>query len=212
VAAKGNLSSELVVAAAVELLDRDGLDAFSMRGLAAELGVASPTLYWHVASRAELLNQVADRIVLQGRMGPPNEGERWEDWLVRRAHGYRDALLAHRDGARIVGGATELSQSLPEFEQELAALVRVGFAPHHALQLITTASHFTLGHVLQIQGSTTPDRPRHVPDLTDQPTLREALRGASGTDDPFDAGLRIILTGAARLLDAERQAHPVRSA
>jgi TetR/AcrR family tetracycline transcriptional repressor len=186
----------------MELLDRDGLDAFSMRGLAAELGIASPTLYWHVASRADLLNQVADRIVLQGAMGPPEAGERWGDWLVRRAAGYRDALLAHRDAARIVGGATQLSRSVPEFEHELAALVTVGFTPRQALQVITTASHFTLGHVLQIQGGATPDRPAHVPDLTDQPTLREALRGTGGPDAAFDAGLRIILAGAASLLDA----------
>ena len=186
----------------MELLDRDGLDAFSMRGLAAELGIASPTLYWHVPSRAELLNQVADRIVLEGRMGPPNEGEHWDDWLVRRAVGYRDALFAHRDAARIVGGATRLSQSLPEFEHELAALVNVGFTPRQALQLITTASHFALGHVLQIQGVATPDRPALAPDFTDQPTLREAVRGSGGPDAAFDAGLRIILAGAASLLDA----------
>lgn len=200
-AARGNLSNERIVAAAIELLDREGLDAFSMRGLAAELGIASPTLYWHVASRAELLNQVADRIVLQGRMGPPNDGEPWEEWLVRRARGYRDALLAHRDAARIVGGATQLSQSLPEFEHELAALVSVGFTPRHALQLVTTASHFTLGHVLQIQGGATRDRSTPAPDLTDQPTLRDALHGAGGSDEAFTAGLRIILAGAAPLLD-----------
>lgn len=201
-AAKGDLSTERVVAAAMELLDRDGLDAFSMRGLAAELGVASPTLYWHVASRAELLNQVADRIVLQGQMGPPKDGEPWDAWLERRARGYRDALLAHRDAARIVGGATQLSQSLPEFENELAALVSLGFTPPQALQLVTTASHFTLGHVLQMQGGTTRDRSALAPDMTHQPTLRDALHGAGGADETFTAGLRIILAGASTQFDA----------
>ncbi|MBL7510686.1 TetR/AcrR family transcriptional regulator [Frankia nepalensis] len=49
-----------MVAAATLLLERDGFRQFSMRRLAAELGVAPTAIYWHVGNRDELLDVIAD--------------------------------------------------------------------------------------------------------------------------------------------------------
>jgi AcrR family transcriptional regulator len=55
------LSRERVLDAALALLDREGLDAFSMRRLAEELGAGTMTVYGYFRSRDELLDAVVDR-------------------------------------------------------------------------------------------------------------------------------------------------------
>jgi AcrR family transcriptional regulator len=67
------LDREDVVAAALDLVEREGAGALSMRRLAAELDVATPTVYWHVGSRDELVAAVirlqADRLAARAVVG-----------------------------------------------------------------------------------------------------------------------------------------------
>ena len=61
------LTRERIVDQAVALMDRDGSEALSMRGLARDLGVEPPALYWHFAGKDDLcravVDSVADRVV-----------------------------------------------------------------------------------------------------------------------------------------------------
>jgi TetR/AcrR family transcriptional regulator, tetracycline repressor protein len=60
-----------VLATAMRMIENDGVDAFSMRKLAAELGVGTPTVYWHVGNRDELFNRLIEEITEQfGRITP----------------------------------------------------------------------------------------------------------------------------------------------
>lgn len=52
------LDRDDVVGAALALVERDGPGALTMRRLATELGVGTPTIYWHVGSRDELVAEV----------------------------------------------------------------------------------------------------------------------------------------------------------
>jgi AcrR family transcriptional regulator len=53
------------------MIENDGIEAFSMRKLAAELGVGTPTVYWHVGNRDELFNKLIEEITDQfGRIAP----------------------------------------------------------------------------------------------------------------------------------------------
>ncbi len=52
------LDRQDVVAAALDLVEREGPGALSMRRLATELDVGTPTIYWHVGSRDELVAEV----------------------------------------------------------------------------------------------------------------------------------------------------------
>ena len=62
-----------VVAAALDLVEREGAAALTMRALATDLGVGTPTIYWHVGSRDELVAAViglqADRLAEQEVVG-----------------------------------------------------------------------------------------------------------------------------------------------
>jgi TetR/AcrR family transcriptional regulator, tetracycline repressor protein len=60
-----------VLATAMKMIEESGVDAFSMRKLAAELGVGTPTVYWHVGNRDELFNRLIEEITDQfGRIAP----------------------------------------------------------------------------------------------------------------------------------------------
>jgi len=91
--AKGRqtLTREHVVAAAAEILDNEGIDALSMRSLAAKLGASPGTLYWHVRDRDDLLILVLDdtlRTLEVGTDGP------WKDRLLDALANARTRLLA----------------------------------------------------------------------------------------------------------------------
>ncbi|MFE4516446.1 TetR/AcrR family transcriptional regulator [Kitasatospora sp. NPDC056783] len=57
------LSRERIVAAALRLIDEEGLDALSTRRLATELSVSGPSLYNHFATKDELLDAVVDSVI-----------------------------------------------------------------------------------------------------------------------------------------------------
>ena len=56
------ITVDKVLATAMRMVEEDGVDAFSMRRLAAELGVGTPTVYWHVGNRENLFNQLIEQI------------------------------------------------------------------------------------------------------------------------------------------------------
>ena len=59
------LSRDRVLAAAVELADRDGIDSLTMRALASDLGVEAMSLYYHVANKEDLLDGMVDAVVVE---------------------------------------------------------------------------------------------------------------------------------------------------
>src|SRR6476646_4528934 len=78
------ISREAIVQAAVRLLDTEGLDAFSMRRVADELGTRAASLYWHVGSKDGLLDLVMDQVIGEQRVPEP-EPERWPEQITELA-------------------------------------------------------------------------------------------------------------------------------
>jgi TetR/AcrR family transcriptional regulator, tetracycline repressor protein len=187
------LTRDLLIETGLRLLDEVGLDGLTVRRLATELGVQSPALYWHIRTKQELLDGMANELILRAGMGPPEAGESWQTWLRRRAHAYRKSLLASRDGARVVASAVRGGDAVVQFERELAAMVTLGFTPLLALRTIAIIGSFTDGHVLQEQGATPPAT---RPDLTALPTLAAAVATDPPTgDNTFAYGLEVLIAG-----------------
>ncbi|WP_371782534.1 TetR/AcrR family transcriptional regulator C-terminal domain-containing protein [Streptosporangium subroseum] len=225
---RAGLTRQMMIETALRLLDEVGLDGLTVRRLATELGVQSPALYWHLRNKQELLDGMADAIVVAAGMGPPRDGESWQDWLARRARAYRESLLAHRDGARIVANAARLSPAtLRTFDEELTAMVGHGFTPLLALRTITAITHYTNGAVLQEQagrqepadrqGQTDgreyddapPDPLAPLAEMLDrgtEATLLMALREGGGSlgEEAFEHGLRALIDGTAAALALQR--------
>ncbi len=128
---KGNgqaLSREAVVAAALMLVDRDGLEAFSIRSLASELGVYPTAVYWYVPDRNEILAEVVS-LSLAGVL-PTVRRRSWQRWLRDLFANFRSCIRSHPNVAPLIASQiVSNSMSRLEFVDEiLAALVRAGFA------------------------------------------------------------------------------------
>jgi TetR/AcrR family tetracycline transcriptional repressor len=157
------LHREDVVRAAIELLDEVGLDALTTRALTQRLGVQRGALYWHVRSKRELLTAVAGEIMGDAFAGPPGGGTGGEaddgadDWAGQAesfAHRTRRAMLAHRDGARLVAGYLPMDEATLQASERGLALMRAAGLP------LATAAHFgntlasyVTGFVLQEQAA-----------------------------------------------------------
>ena len=77
------LTRERVLRAAIDLADREGLDALSMRKLAKAVGVEAMSLYNHVANKDDLLDGIIDLVVAEIYV-PGADGD-WRTELRRRA-------------------------------------------------------------------------------------------------------------------------------
>ena len=75
---QGGLSREAVIAAALTVLDTDGVDGLSMRAVADRLGVKAASLYWHIRDKGQLLEQITEAVLdpIQLPASPPGWRER----------------------------------------------------------------------------------------------------------------------------------------
>jgi TetR/AcrR family tetracycline transcriptional repressor len=159
------LDRQRVVDEALRLLDDEGLDALSLRTLAARLGVQAPTLYWHIGSKAELLDALADAIMDEALQAIPESdpGDEGAEWLLEALIRLRTAMLRHRDGARTIAGA-RLSLRRGDFsELAMSTLAGHGYELHRARLLVLAGERFTVGYVLEEQ--TPADDTRRAPDV-----------------------------------------------
>ncbi|APY90367.1 TetR family transcriptional regulator [Streptomyces alfalfae] len=90
-----HLTREQIVAAAIELLDLEGLEALSMRKLGARLNAAATSLYRHVANKDELIELVVDEVY--GELEAPLVADRahWRTAVTRSAADLRAMTLRH---------------------------------------------------------------------------------------------------------------------
>jgi len=139
-----------VVDRAIALLDEVGLEALSMRRLAAELGVQPSALYHHVAGKQELLGAVADEILARGRR--PTEVVTWQAELQLVCVELRDIMLRHRDGAALVALVHSLGIGAAEpLRRMTTALAWAGADDELARVGARTLFHFVFGHVADEQ-------------------------------------------------------------
>ena len=149
----GKITREVVLAAALEIIDADGADALSMRRLARALGRDPMILYRHAPNKAALLDSVAETVLAQLTVDPADPD--WAAQLRAVARDYRRLALAH---PRIVPLlvtrplATPLALrpkgTLRPLEDILALLTRAGFSGSDALHIYRALFGFLHGHVL----------------------------------------------------------------
>ncbi|MFC0540117.1 TetR/AcrR family transcriptional regulator C-terminal domain-containing protein [Kutzneria chonburiensis] len=188
------LRRDQVVEAALELLDEVGLDAFTTRALTDRLGVQRGALYWHVKSKQELLAAVTELVVAPVFADTGDDSGDWADDLVEFAHRLRAAMLAHRDGARLVAANVTMSRSGVELlENALARYIRQGIPLPVAARWGDIMASYVTGYVLQEQSSPAPvpvDVSRAAPEMRDFFT-----DGHPSSAETFAASVRTIVLG-----------------
>lgn len=202
---RAGLSREKVLAAALSLVDREGVAALSMRKLGAELGVEAMTLYYYVPNKDAVLDGLVDAAVSRVTVEPVGP---WREWTRAFAVAVRRELLAHPALLPLVATRPVLAPGgLATVERMAAALRDEGFAAIEALQLVNALATFVIGHTLAEAGRT----PGHdEPDVAgtmerldpgEYPVLVEAVRAGLGTPEEhqerFDRALDALLQGLA---------------
>jgi TetR/AcrR family tetracycline transcriptional repressor len=148
-------NQQRIIDAALELLQEDGLTSLTQRKLATKLDMQAPALYWHFKNKEVLIDYMAEAI-LQSEFKdfqPRSNDESWQDWLVQACQRLRQAMLAHRDGGRIVAGAhlDPAITLMKFFEVSMQSLSSAGVELQKANLIITTAVHFVFGNVIEQQ-------------------------------------------------------------
>ncbi|PLC02164.1 TetR family transcriptional regulator [Variovorax sp. RO1] len=205
------LDSEVILEAALTLLDEVGMDKLSTRLLAERLGVQQPALYWHFKNKRALLDAMNREILRRAHdRRLPLAGESWETFLRENARSFRRALLARRDGARLHAGSEPDPGDLEMVEAQLAAVVSRGLPATQAMALLIALGRYTVGCVLEEQAAP-PDAEVRQQALdaaaASRPLLAEAFASyrKAGPDAMFEVGVDLMLEGArARLSEATK--------
>jgi AcrR family transcriptional regulator len=212
----GKISRELVLATALELIDRDGADALSMRRLAAALDRDPMILYRHATGKAALLDGVVETVLAQLHVNPAAPD--WAAQLRTVARDYRALALAHPNVVPLLVTrplATPLALrprgTLRPLEDILALLTRAGFSGPNALHVYRAFFGFLNGHVLnELQEFV--ENPDETDDLLrlglnrlpigEFPLLRSLAHALASYDGAaeLERGLDILLTGLAATL------------
>jgi TetR/AcrR family tetracycline transcriptional repressor len=145
---KPPISREMVVDAALKLVDSAGADKLTMRGVADLLEVYPTTIYWHAGTKAELLAAVCER-VLDGLELPLISGDLgWDEWLVSVAHLIREGLREHPNVVPLMASQVQVSpSSFALAEGFLAALSAAGFRDEQLVEVYNAVVGFVFGWV-----------------------------------------------------------------
>ncbi len=196
-----------IIAAAIELLDEVGLNDLSLRKLALKLDFKAPAIYWHFKNKESLIDYMAEGILTEEftEVSPRAEDENWQEWLMELCRRLRRAMLAHRDGARIVAGAHLFPAVtlVKLLESASDSLVSAGVSAERTELIITTAVHFTFGRVIEEQSMPSIEQMEHInfDDMVAQfPHLADSVKRIQTegnlvdmSEREFDDSLRLII-------------------
>lgn len=142
------LTRDRIVSAALQLIDRDGLDALSMRRLGGELGVDPMAIYHHVPNKDALLHAVV-RHVLATMAAPATRGT-WQARVMRWAKAYRGVAETHPNLVlRIVTDPGAVAVAAVQANEALfGALDASGLAPGDVLRAADLVVDYVNGYVL----------------------------------------------------------------
>jgi AcrR family transcriptional regulator len=203
------LSRSRVLEAAVARADQDGLEAFSMRRLAQQLGVVPMALYKHVANKEELLDGMVDVVVAE--IGPPLDGTGWQLAVRRRILSARAALLSHPWAATVIESRATPTPAVLEYLNSMIGVFREGGLSvdltHHVMHAMGSR---ILGFSQELFAAPPPADPPSSELAGRFPYLAEIAMAAahveesvvgSGCDDEFEFAfaLDLLLDGIAAL-------------
>lgn len=165
-----------VARVALQLLDEVGLAGLSMRRIASRLDVQPSALYWHFASKQELLAELADLIT--------SSIPRQVADVLDTARHIRDALFTYRDGAELVLSTYALQLGSSHAHSALVHALAEQNAPE-CTERATAILHFVLGHATLVQQ-------RMHADSVGAVNSRGSHDVTEGLDQVFDLGVTAL--------------------
>jgi AcrR family transcriptional regulator len=204
---RNTLSSELVVATALRVMESGGADACSIRGVAKELGVGPMALYTYFRGKDDLFDAVRNHLLAE-LPAPPADGS-WQDKIRAVCRNLRLLMLRHPALAQLLAGRPLSGHETAAAAEGLLQVLRsAGFDAESAARSHTTLFTFVLGasswEIQMAAEKQDPDRRRRLRatmeslSAAEYPTVVELARelaATAGGDEQFDHGLDLLITG-----------------
>jgi AcrR family transcriptional regulator len=208
---RATLNRARVVEAAIELADREGIDAVSMRRLGQELGVEAMSLYTHVKGKDDLLAGMADAVVAQ--VPVERVAADWRTALRAMILGARATMLRHPWAAGVIEASEQPGLATIGYMDAVAAVLLDGdFSAdlaHHALHVLGSRVLGFSQDLYDDKGEVDPDAAaafarelvKTYPSVGAIALAASHEGGLGGCDDDleFVFGLDLILDGLERL-------------
>jgi AcrR family transcriptional regulator len=206
------LDRDDITRVAIELADGHDLAAVSMRRIATELGVAAPSLYWHVKSKNELYELMADAVIGEVALPERPSGD-WREDLRSVARAVRATLQRHSWYSQL-GIQPLLGPNTRRYAEQAAASLRgLGLDPDVEVEILAALNNYVVGfvhrehawrQVIRRSGLTDAAWNQQLGELiastaAEDPRLAErtAKRLTLNSDDSFEFGLGCLLDGVA---------------
>lgn len=194
-----SLTQDQIAAAALAVVDRDGLAALSMRAVAAELGMGTMSLYRYVTDRGQLEDLIVDRVLTGVDLTPPPGP--WQRRLATLAERVRAALAEHPAMVPLTFTRRHGSAGTLRFgERVLEILTEAGFTGRGRVIALRSVNAYIVGAIQQEHlGALSGPGTAALAALPaeEYPHLTENASTARGVppDEEFGQGLDLLLRG-----------------
>ena len=216
-------SREQITRAAIKIADAEGIEAVTMRRLAAELGAGTMTIYHYVQTKDDLLALMDDAIMAELLVETHELAGGWRAALSAIAHRSRDAYLRHPWAIEGLRNAQIGPNGMLHAEQSMAAVADTGLDARAQFEIVAMVDEWVLGFVSRGRLEDGRLEEEALPEAAieyfernlasgDFPHMAALLQGASfreriaemTSDEPgrFERGLTRLLAGIA--LEIER--------
>jgi AcrR family transcriptional regulator len=202
------LTRQRIIRAALGIMDREGLDAVTMRRIGRDLGVEAMSLYNHVRDKEDILDGICEEVLAEFRIP---QVDSWVEAARRGAREYRRLLLAHPNVITLMSerkGPLTNPDSLRAYEFALDLFRSLGLSEADSVKAFHAFGGYILGYVMMELGPMVggPDDEAHllahqdmarVLESADLPRLREALPYIIDCDveEQFEFGLDLLIDG-----------------
>jgi AcrR family transcriptional regulator len=201
--ARAGLSAQAIVDTAIAIADVDGLDAVSIRRVAAVLEVRPMSLYTHIVSKDELLELMANELIGTLIVDDPLP-EHWREALVLTSRRMFRMFVSH---PWLLALFTRRPRPGPNAAQQAKQLARaveaLRLSPENTWRMLGIVNDYVLGNALRVATSgiardlvaslSEADRAAQ-PELAALPRFEEARLAR----ESFEAGLQAVLDGVER--------------
>jgi AcrR family transcriptional regulator len=199
------LSAATITEAAIRLADAEGLDAVSIRRVAAELDARPMSIYDHIPSKDDLLAAMANEVVAAVLLDEPLPAD-WREAMTKIARRLYATLVGHPWLVAVLPKRRRFGPNDAKQAEQLAqAMSSAKLEPAEVWTLVGTINDYVLGHSVRVASAPKGvDLEEEIPgsDLAESPELAalpDWLRTRSSLER-FEAGLRIVLDGVERQL------------
>jgi AcrR family transcriptional regulator len=132
----------------MKLADAGGIEALSMRKLAADLGVEAMSLYNHVKNKDDILDGLVERVAAQIEV--PKIGGDWKREMRKRASSAHKVLMHHRWAAMLLMSRVNIGPVMLRYvDATLGCLREAGFSHVMADHAWNTLDSYIYGFTLQ---------------------------------------------------------------